>query len=52
MNLIATILSVAMMLKYSFDSEEGYKLIENFVKKVLQNGYRITEMGDLIVNNL
>lgn len=64
-NPIATILSVAMMLKYSFDSEDGYKLIEESVKRVLQDGYRTkdieskdckivstTEMGDLIVNNL
>ena len=64
-NPIATILSVAMMLKYSFDSEDGYNLIENSVKKVLKQGYRTkdieskdckivstTEMGDLIIKNL
>ena len=60
-NPIATILSVAMMLRYSFDMSAEADAIENAVDKVLNNGYRTgdimsegmkcvscTEMGDLI----
>jgi 3-isopropylmalate dehydrogenase len=60
-NPIATILSVAMMLKYSFDLEEECSTVENAVAKVLEEGYRTldinekdakilstTEMGDKI----
>jgi 3-isopropylmalate dehydrogenase len=61
-NPIATILSVAMMLRYSFDNEVAAVRIENAVKKVLAAGYRTgdiyeagmkkvscSEMGDQIV---
>jgi len=61
-NPIATILSVAMMLRYSFDKEAVAVRIENAVKKVLAAGYRTgdiyeegmkkvscSEMGDQIV---
>ena len=39
-NPIATILSTAMMLKYSFDLDEESKAIENAVKKYLKAGHR------------
>ncbi len=39
-NPLATILSVAMMLRYSFNQEEAAQRIENAVKKVLAQGYR------------
>ena len=61
MNPIATILSGAMMLKYSFSLEEESNLIEAAVKSVLKSGYRTediysdgmqkvstSQMGDLI----
>ena len=61
-NPIATILSAAMMLRYSFDLDDEAKVIENAIEKVLQQGYRTSdimsdnktlvgtkEMGDLIV---
>ena len=61
-NPIATVLSVAMMLRYSFDNEEAATRIENAIKKVLAAGYRTgdifedgmkkvscSEMGDQIV---
>jgi len=61
-NPIATILSAAMMLRYSFDNEAAAVRIENAVKKVLAAGYRTgdiyeegtkrvscSEMGDQIV---
>ena len=64
-NPIGTILSVAMMLKYSFDMDEEACDIENAVKKVLADGYRTTdlyvegakkltcsEMGDVIIDNI
>jgi 3-isopropylmalate dehydrogenase len=47
-NPLATILSVAMMLRYTFDQEADASRIENAVKKVLAQGYRtedIYEMG-------
>lgn len=60
-NPIATILSAAMMLRYSFDLDEEAMAIEQAVEQVLQDGYRTldiisledtqvstTEMGDLI----
>ncbi len=60
-NPIATILSVAMMLKYSFNLEKESLAIENAVKEVLKKDYRTKdiysegmnvvgtkEMGDLI----
>jgi len=64
-NPIGTILSVAMMLRYSFTLEKEAKEIENAVAKVLDNGYRTTdiyigkgravgtkEMGDLIAKQI
>ena len=57
----ATILSAAMMLRYSFDEDEAAKAIEDAVQSVLTDGYRTTDimsdgmelvgtdkMGDLI----
>lgn len=44
-NPIATILSAAMMLRYSFDLEEEAKAIEAAVDKVLCDGYRT---GDIL----
>lgn len=43
-NPIATILSVAMMLRYSFDLEKEAKEIENAVTKVLDKGYRTRDI--------
>lgn len=64
-NPIATILSAAMMLRYSFDLEAEADKVEAAVKTVLQKGYRTIdimskgmtqvgtkEMGDLIINEL
>ena len=64
-NPIATILSAAMMLRFSFDLDKEADAIENAVEKVLKEGYRTTdimsegktlvgtrEMGDLIVSHL
>ena len=64
-NPIATILSGAMMLKYSFKNNEAYELIFNAVKSVLKDGYRTkdifndgdrlvstAQMGELIVNKM
>ncbi len=60
-NPIATIMSIAMMLRYSFGLAEEAQTVENAVEKVLQQGYRTydimgegkievgtKEMGDLI----
>lgn len=60
-NPLATILSVAMMLEYSFDQPEEGQMIRNAVKSVLDKGYRTadiytkgakkvntTKMGDLV----
>ncbi len=64
-NPIAQILSMAMMLRYSFDSDEGYDLVFNAVSSVLDEGYRTRdimsdgctevntlEMGDLISSEI
>lgn len=65
-NPIATILSVAMMLRYSLDLEQEAVAIEKAVEEVLKEGYRTgdiisgenknlvgtKEMGSLIVNKL
>ncbi|MBE5883209.1 MAG: 3-isopropylmalate dehydrogenase [Lachnospiraceae bacterium] len=64
-NPIATILSAAMMLKYSFDLDKEAAAIEAAVKQVLQDGYRTvdimsagnkqvgcSEMGDLIAERV
>ena len=64
-NPIATILSLSMMLKYSFNLLKEADAIEKAVEKVLEEGYRTgdiytegtkkvgtTEMGDLIATRL
>lgn len=64
-NPIATILSAAMMLRYSLDLDEAADAIENGVKQVLKEGYRTgdimstgcrkvgcIEMGDLIAHRI
>ncbi len=64
-NPIATILSAAMMLRYSFDMDKEADNIEKAIEKVLEKGYRTIDimskgkeevscsrMGDLIVENL
>lgn len=64
-NPIATILSASMMLRYSLDLDAAADAIENAVKKVLEDGYRTTdimsdgmklvgtkEMGDMIIERL
>jgi 3-isopropylmalate dehydrogenase len=64
-NPIATILSAAMMLRYSFDLETEAQQVEKAVKTVLKKGYRTIdimsegmtlvgtkEMGDLIVSEI
>ena len=51
-NPIATILSAAMMLRYSLDQGSAAELIESAVKRVLEKGYRtvdIASQGDVIV---
>ncbi|MDD3594629.1 MAG: 3-isopropylmalate dehydrogenase [Candidatus Gastranaerophilales bacterium] len=63
LNPIATVLSAAMMLKYSFTLNKEAAAIETAVKKVLQEGYRTedimsegkklvgtSEMGDMIAS--
>ena len=64
-NPLATILSVAMMLRYSFNLDEEAKVIEDAVLSVLEDGYRTgdimsegktkvgtTEMGDLVCKKI
>lgn len=64
-NPLATILSVAMMLRYTFNDEAGAVRIENAVKKALAQGYRTADiwtegcskvgcsaMGDAVVASL
>ncbi|MFQ8664857.1 3-isopropylmalate dehydrogenase [Anaerostipes caccae] len=64
-NPIATILSAAMMLRYSFDLDAEADMIEKAVKKVLKDGYRTVDimsdgmvqvgtkaMGDLIIERI
>ncbi|MBP9997083.1 MAG: 3-isopropylmalate dehydrogenase [Lachnospiraceae bacterium] len=64
-NPLATILSAAMMLKYSFDLHEEAQAIENAIGKVLDEGYRTvdimsdgmkkvscSEMGDLVTDRI
>lgn len=43
-NPIATILSAAMMLRYSFDLDDEAEKIENAVQKVLEEGYRTIDI--------
>lgn len=64
-NSIATILSAAMMLRFTFDLDKEADAIENAVKQVLVDGYRTcdivsegttlvscSEMGDLIAERI
>ena len=64
-NPIATILSAAMMLRYSFDLPDEARAIESAVKETLKDGYRTAdiytegmkkvgtkEMGDRIVERI
>ncbi len=64
-NPIATIMSAAMMLKYSFNMDKEADAIEQAVKQVLQDGYRTydimseaktlvgtSQMGDLVANKV
>lgn len=64
-NPLATILSAALMLRYSFDLDEEAKIIEEAVQKALTDGYRTgdifeegntrcttTEMGDAVCKNI
>lgn len=64
-NPIATILSAAMMLRFTFDLDKEADAIENAVKQVLSEGYRTcdivsegttlvscSEMGDLIAERI
>lgn len=64
-NPIATILSAAMMLRYSFDLDKEADDIENAIKNVLAKGYRTidimsdgnqlmtcSQMGDVIANEI
>lgn len=64
-NPIATILSAAMMLRYSFDLDKEADAIENAVKKILQDNYRTVDimsegctkvgcskMGDLLAQSI
>ncbi len=44
-NPIATILSAAMMLRYSFDLDQEAETVENAVRQVLREGYRT---GDIV----
>ena len=43
-NPIATVLSAAMMLRYSFDLDKEADDIENSVRQVLKDGYRTTDI--------
>ena len=45
-NPLATILSAAMMLRYTFNREEAAQRIENAVKKVLAAGYRTKDIDE------
>ena len=64
-NPIATVLSAAMMLRYSFDLDKEADAIENAVTSILKKGYRTQdimsegcvrvgckEMGDLLANEI
>lgn len=64
-NPIATVLSAAMMLKFSFDLDKEADAIENAVKNILKKGYRTVdimsdgcrqvgckEMGDLLADEI
>lgn len=44
-NPIATILSIAMMLKYSFSLTEESKMIESVINEILEEGYRTVDIS-------
>jgi 3-isopropylmalate dehydrogenase len=46
-NPIATILSAAMMLRYSLGQNEAADIIENAVRRVLEKGYRTADIASL-----
>ncbi|HNS92593.1 MAG TPA: isocitrate/isopropylmalate family dehydrogenase, partial [Thauera sp.] len=45
-NPLATILSAAMMLRYTFNQEESARRVESAVKKVLAQGYRTGDIHE------
>ncbi|MEQ8237025.1 MAG: isocitrate/isopropylmalate family dehydrogenase, partial [Syntrophomonadaceae bacterium] len=52
-NPLATILSAAMMLRYSFNLEEEARAIESAVQQIMAEGYRtpdLMEAGQILVN--
>ena len=64
-NPLATILSLAMMFKYTFNDQYKFDLIENAVRNVLKEGFRTEdifsegtnligceEMGDKVIERL
>ena len=64
-NPIATVLSAAMMLRYSFDLDKEADAVEGAVKQVLKEGYRTADimsegctkvgcsrMGDLLAERI
>ncbi|MBL8416517.1 MAG: 3-isopropylmalate dehydrogenase [Propionivibrio sp.] len=51
-NPLATILSVAMMLRYTFSMEEVAQRIEGAVKKVLAQGYRTGDIYEVGTNKV
>ena len=54
-NPMATILSAAMMLRYSFDLKEEADAIEESVRKILDKGFRtpdIMESGKLLIGTM
>ena len=51
-NPIAAILSVAMMLKYSFNMNEASSAIENSIQEVLSEGYRTYDLEGSKENKL
>jgi len=51
-NPLATILSVAMMLRYTFGLEEQALRVENAVKKVLAQGYRTGDIYERGTNKV
>ena len=51
-NPLATILSVAMMLRYTFSMEEVAQRIESAVKKVLAQGYRTGDIYEVGTNKV
>jgi len=64
-NPLATILSLSMMLRYTFNQEEAASVIETAIEKTLEDGYRTSdlqgeddkklgtiEMGQKVIKNL